>query len=104
MENFIWPNEYWDVVENGVGKEHKEKKGEHATRKLMDLKVKNYLFQSIDRKVLQTIVCKESSKGIWDLMNVKYLGSMVKWSQMHALWWKFKLLHMMDEEKVITYC
>lgn len=32
--------------------------------KLKDLKAKNYLFQAIDRTVLETILCKNTSKHI----------------------------------------
>lgn len=41
--------------------------------KLKDLKAKNYLFQAIDRSILETILSKETSKDIWDSMkkNVK---------------------------------
>lgn len=34
--------------------------------RLKDLKVKNYLFQSIDRTILETILKKDTSKRIWD--------------------------------------
>ncbi|KAH0672127.1 hypothetical protein KY284_023214 [Solanum tuberosum] len=32
--------------------------------KLKDLKAKNYLFQAIDRSILETILCKDTSKHI----------------------------------------
>ncbi|MCI51522.1 retrovirus-related Pol polyprotein from transposon TNT 1-94, partial [Trifolium medium] len=34
--------------------------------KLRDLKVKNYLFQSIDRSILKTILVCDTAKNIWD--------------------------------------
>ena len=37
-------------------------------QKLKDLKVKNYLFQVIDRNVMETILNRDTSKGIWDSM------------------------------------
>ncbi|PNX66956.1 retrovirus-related Pol polyprotein from transposon TNT 1-94, partial [Trifolium pratense] len=43
--------------------------------KLMDLKVKNYLFQSIDRTILETILERDTAKNIWDAMRRKYQGS-----------------------------
>ena len=39
--------------------------------KLKDLKVKNYLFQAIDRTILETILQKDTSKQIWDSMKKK---------------------------------
>jgi hypothetical protein len=35
-----------------------------AASKLRDLKLKNYLFQSIDRPILETILVRETSKDI----------------------------------------
>ena len=43
--------------------------------KLKDLKVKNYLFQAIDRTILETILQKNTSKQIWDSMKKKYEGN-----------------------------
>ncbi|GJR16118.1 retrovirus-related pol polyprotein from transposon TNT 1-94 [Tanacetum coccineum] len=43
--------------------------------KLKDLKVKNYLFQSIDKEIMETILDKSTSKGIWNSMKQKYEGS-----------------------------
>ncbi|KAG6498211.1 hypothetical protein ZIOFF_046123 [Zingiber officinale] len=39
---------------------------------LKDLKAKNYLFQAIDRSILETILCKDTAKEIWDSMKKKY--------------------------------
>jgi hypothetical protein len=51
--------------------------------KLKDLKAKNYLFQAIDRSILETILSKDTSKQIWDSMKKKYQGSStVKRSQL----------------------
>jgi hypothetical protein len=78
MENFLHSKEYWDLIENGMSMEVTQrtepgsvsmvgaKEGQHklsedqaeAQRKLIegqklkDLKVKNYLFQAIDRCLL----------------------------------------------------
>lgn len=79
MENFLRSKEYWQVVEVGVATpttamedaQQKELEG----LKLKDLKAKNYLFQAIDRSILETILCKETSKDIWDSMKKKYQGS-----------------------------
>jgi len=43
--------------------------------RLKDLKVKNYLFQSIYRTIMETILNRDSAKGIWDSMRQKYQGS-----------------------------
>ena len=37
-------------------------------KKLKDLKAKSYLFLSIDCTILETILIKETSKGIWELL------------------------------------
>ena len=39
---------------------------------LKDLKVKNFLFQAIDREIMETILDKGTSKAIWDYMKQKY--------------------------------
>jgi hypothetical protein len=42
---------------------------------LKDLWAKNYLFQAINRSILETILDKETSKGIWDSMKKKFQGN-----------------------------
>ena len=44
-------------------------------QKLKDLKAKNYLFQAIDRSILQTILNKDTTKNIWDSLKQKYQGT-----------------------------
>jgi hypothetical protein len=39
---------------------------------MKDFKVNNYSFQSIDLSIFKTILCKETSKDIWDSMRKKY--------------------------------
>ena len=61
MEIFLRSKEYWSLVETGyvepesgpVLTEVQQKKLDEM--KLKDLKVKNYLFQAIDRTILETI-------------------------------------------------
>ena len=81
MENFLRSKEYWQVVEYGVAE---PAEGVMLTNtqtaalealKLKDLKAKTYLFQAIDRTILETILCKHTSKHIWDSMKKKYQGS-----------------------------
>ncbi|KAF2287587.1 hypothetical protein GH714_001413 [Hevea brasiliensis] len=68
--------------------------------KLKDLEAKNYLFQAIDRPILETIFIKETSKAIWDSMKKKYQGSSrVKRAQLQALRRDFETLQMKDGEK-----
>lgn len=42
---------------------------------LKDLRVKNYLFQAIDRSIMETILKKDITKDIWDAMKRKYGGN-----------------------------
>ena len=66
MENFLRSKEYWEVVSDGMPEitaaMTDEQKTEVEGTKLKDLKAKNYLFQAIDRSILETILCKDTSK------------------------------------------
>ena len=70
MENFLRSKEYWHVVEIGISAAavnvdlSDEQRKEVAEQRLKDLRAKNYLFQAIDRSILETILDKETSKGI----------------------------------------
>lgn len=71
---------------------------------MKDLKAKNYLFQAIDRSILETILNKDSAKAIWDSMKQKYQGSTkVKRAQLQALRREFEILGMKDGESVDEY-
>jgi hypothetical protein len=71
---------------------------------LKDLKVKNYLFQALDRSVLETIFKKDTTKDIWDSMKQKFQGSSrVKCAYLQALRKEFEVLHMKPEESVNEY-
>ena len=80
-ENFLQSKEYWLIVESGIQAPAPNtvlsdaQKTALEGRKLKDLKAKNYLFQAIDRPILETILSKETSKDIWDSMKKKYEGS-----------------------------
>ena len=79
-------------------------KTEQEAKQLKDLKAKNYLFQAIDRSILETILCKDTSKHIWDSMKKKYQGSMkTKRQQLQALCTKFKTLRMKSGESVTDF-
>lgn len=111
MENFLRSKEMWNLVEEGIlvpaidtgpASETQRKSVEEA--KLKDLKVKNYLFQAIDREILETILDKRTSKSIWESMWQKYQGSTkVKRAQLQALRKEFELLVMGEGEKIGTF-
>ena len=81
MENFLRSKEYWSLVENGIPATVEREEFTEAQRKpiveqqLKDLKVKNYLFQAIDRTIVETVLNKDTAKNIWDSMKQKYQGS-----------------------------
>ncbi|KAJ6989745.1 hypothetical protein NC653_018288 [Populus alba x Populus x berolinensis] len=81
MKNFLRSKEYWSLIEIGVpinttGIEHTEAQQRNAEEmRLKDLKVKNYLFQSIDHTIMETILNRDSAKGIWDSMRQEYQRS-----------------------------
>ncbi|XP_028061584.1 uncharacterized protein LOC114265042 [Camellia sinensis] len=110
MENFLRSKEYWTLVATGfvepetgaVLSEAQQKRLDE--QRLKDLKVKNYLFQAIDRTILETILRKETSKQIWDSMKKKYQGtSKVNRSQLQALYREFETLQMKSGESVSDY-
>lgn len=110
MENFLRSKEYWHLVDIGIPTVAEGVQQTEAQRKsieeqkLKDLKVKNYLFQAIDRTIMETILDKGSSKSIWDSMKKKYQGtSKVKRAQLQALRREFEVLEMKEGEKVDEY-
>jgi len=109
-ENFLMSKEYWHLVEAGIptiaeGVQSTEAKIKSIEEhKLKDLKVKNYLFQSIERNIMETILDRGSSKSIWDSMKQKYQGtSRVKIAQLQALGKEFEVLQMKEGEKADEY-
>ncbi|KAM3251572.1 hypothetical protein P3L10_005642 [Capsicum annuum] len=78
MENFLRSKEFWSVVSSGVQEPTAgtalsvAQKAKLDNLRLKDLKAKNYIFQAIDRSILETILCKNTSKQIWDSMKRKY--------------------------------
>ncbi|RDY10866.1 hypothetical protein CR513_04539, partial [Mucuna pruriens] len=88
MENFLRSKEYWQVVSDEIP----------------DLKGKNYLFQAIDHPILETILCKDTSKDIWDSMKKKYQGfARAKRQQLQTLRLEFETLRMKSGESVTDY-
>jgi hypothetical protein len=69
MENLLRSKDYWSLIENGVttapanATAEQRKLAEESN--IRDLKVKNYLFQSIDRTILETILVRDTSRDIW---------------------------------------
>ncbi|XP_015158842.1 uncharacterized protein [Solanum tuberosum] len=111
MENFLRSKEYWPIIEDDIDTPAEgevlsnAQKAELEAKKLKDLKAKNYLFQVINRPILETILCKETSKDIWDSMKKKYQGSSrVKRAQLQALRKDFETLEMKEGESVTNYC
>ena len=110
MENFMRSKEYWGVIENGVlapaeGVSLTDAQRKHNDdQKLKDLKAKNYLFQALDRSILETIINKDTTKDIWDSLKQKYQGSSrVKRAHLQALRKEFEILHMKEDESVNEY-
>lgn len=111
MENLFRSKDYWSLVEVGIpaateaGVEETEaQRKAREDARVKDLKVKNYMFQAIDRMIMETILDKEIAKGIWDSMKQKYQGSTkVKRAQLQALRREFEILGMKEVEKVNEY-
>nr|XP_034893821.1 uncharacterized protein LOC118033088 [Populus alba] len=110
MENFLRSKEYWNLIETGItaaaeGSSLSEiQQKTYDDQKLKDLKAKNYLFQAIDRSILETILKKDTAKEIWDSLKQKYQGTArVKRAQLQALRKEFEVLHMKNAESVNDY-
>ncbi|KAL5827868.1 hypothetical protein ACOSQ3_019719 [Xanthoceras sorbifolium] len=72
--------------------------------KLKDLKAKIYLFQAINHSMLETILCKDTAKHIWDSMKKKYQGlARAKRQQLQALHSEFKMLPMKSGVSYILF-
>lgn len=107
MENLLRSKEYWSIIEDGVPTLTEtppptpEQKKAVEEGKLKDLKARNYLFQSIDRSIIETILDKDSSKEIWESMKRKFQGnSKVKRAHLQTLRGEFEAIKMKDGEKV----
>ncbi|XP_045802227.1 uncharacterized protein LOC123895786 [Trifolium pratense] len=108
MENLLRSKEFWSVVENGVtiappmASANQQRAADES--KLHDLKAKNFLFQSIDRTIMETILDKGSPRDIWEAMRTKYQGSIqVKRAQLQAQRRDFEILAMKDNESINDY-
>nr|GMD00997.1 Retrovirus-related Pol polyprotein from transposon TNT 1-94 [Ipomoea batatas] len=108
MENFLRSKELWIVVETAVAEPTADMSADQRTRleglKLKDHKAKNYLFQAIDRSILETILSKDSSKNIWDSMKKKFKGNTkAKRLQLQALRSEYETLRMKEGEKASEF-
>ncbi|CAJ2642245.1 unnamed protein product [Trifolium pratense] len=108
MENLLRSKEFWSLIEHGVSvapaNATQEQIRAAEESKLKDLKVKNYLYQSIDRAILETILDRSTSRSIWESMRQKYQGSTrVKRAQLQSLRREFELLLMQEDESVDDY-
>lgn len=78
MENILRSKEHWQVVEDGVEIPevgialNDAQHWELDVMELKDLRAKNYLFQVIELYILEIILCKETSKDIWDSIEKNY--------------------------------
>ena len=108
MENLLPSKKYWSLVETGIinALENPTLEQEKVEKdsKLCDLKVKNYLFQSIDITIMETILVKDSTKEIRDAMHKKYQGSTkAKRAQLQALRKEFEIHAMKEGESIDEY-
>ncbi|KAL0440223.1 UNVERIFIED_CONTAM: hypothetical protein Slati_2505300 [Sesamum latifolium] len=67
------------------------------------MKAKNYLFQALDRSVLETILNKDTSKSIWNSMKQKFQGAKVKHALLQALQKEYEILEMKTGESINEY-
>jgi len=110
MENLLRSKEWWELIETGVTQTERNRilteaqQTEIAEQKLKDLKVKNYLFASIDKSILKTIAKKDTSKDIWESMKVKYQGNKrVQSTQLQRLRRNFEVLEMKEGDTITDY-
>ena len=110
MENLLRSKEWWDLIETGFTRPESDailteaQKTELAEKTVKDHKVKNYLFASIDKTILKTILKKETSKELWDSMKRKFQGNeRVQSAQLQRLRRSFEILEMKMGETITTY-
>lgn len=107
MENLLRSKEWWDLIERGYVEPGRgeilngAQREELKEKKLTDLKVKNYLFQAIDKSILKTIIQKDTSKQLWDSLKTKYQGNeRVRRAQLQRLRREFEVLEMKETENI----
>lgn len=81
MENFLRLKEYQSLIKDGIPAAidgallSEEQKKVIDDVKVEDMKAKNYLFQAIDRSILETILIKDTTKSIQDSLKQKCQGT-----------------------------
>lgn len=101
--------EYWQVVNFEVAKPTRAiltevQRTKLEALKLKDWKTNNYLFQAIDRAILEAILCKDIFKQIWDSIKKKYqANARAKHVQLKALCQEFEILQMKSGESFVKY-
>lgn len=110
MENLLRSKEWWELIETGIVQPERNviltgpQRTEQVEMKIKDLKVKNYLFASIDKTILKTIAKKDTSKDIWESMKIKYQGNKrVKSAHLQRLRRTFELLEMKEGDTITDY-
>ncbi|CAA7015782.1 unnamed protein product [Microthlaspi erraticum] len=110
MENLLRSKEWWSLVETGYVEPGRgdiltgQQRQELAEKKLKDLKVKNYLFQAIDKSILKTVIQKDTAKQLWDSLKIKYQGNeRVKRAQLQRLRREFEILEMKETKSITEY-
>lgn len=110
MENLLRSKEWWNLIETGISQPDRNviltgaQRTEMAELTLKDLKVKNYLFASIDKSILKTILKKDTAKDVWDSMKKKYQGNQrVQSAQLQRLRRNFEVLEMKEGETITEY-
>ena len=110
MENFLRSKELWQLVEDGIpmlGATPTEgQKRSVAEAQLKDLKVKNFLFQAIDREILETLLDRSTSQAIWRSMQQKYQGStrVLKLLQISRIFLNIIRMKMVEQSRTISVC
>lgn len=110
MENLLRSKEWWNLIETGIPRQERNviltgaQRTELEELKVKDHKVKNYLFGSIDKTILKTILKKETSKDLWESMKRKYQGNdRVQSAQLQRLRRSFEILEMKIGETITDY-
>lgn len=110
MENLLRSKGFWRLVQTGYDEpqafavltEAQQRQLEEVEQK--DQKIKNYLFQAIDRTILEQILEKRTSKDIWDSMKKKYEGNArVKRSALQSLRRDWEIMEMKVGETITEY-
>ena len=87
MENFLRSKEFWSLVEDGIDEIPEETKSSEKIsedqlkkmklveeQRLKDMKVKNYLYQAIDREIMDTILNDRNIKANMGLDGTEIQG------------------------------